>query len=63
VPGSFLAISSARGMDDAIFTRRKDHTASWRLGNFQKVVGEEKEGESLPIDILQEEIYMYRKPH
>jgi hypothetical protein len=21
---------------------RKDHTASWRLGNFQKVVGEEK---------------------
>jgi hypothetical protein len=22
---------------------RKDHTASWRLGNFQKIVGEEKE--------------------
>jgi hypothetical protein len=40
---------------------RKDHTASWKLGNFQKVVGEGGERESLPMDILCR-IYVQRTP-
>jgi hypothetical protein len=34
----------------------KNHTAAWRHRYFQKVVGEEKK-ESLPMDILKEDMY------
>jgi len=37
------------------------HTASWRHRHFQKVVGEEEKEESLPVDIPEKDIYMYRE--